>query len=165
MELLAVIQRYFEHLIDEVQVVGELIQYLFEHFNLHVKIHPIGSVQTDQSSVDIDICGVILSCDTIGDTTNFHTPITSLACGGHETTSAPATDLLSWTRSNSGRGILWSKLIADRTAASGEDQTPLFDQVGQVALTSGRAGAGEVLVFFVRHTADESFGSGVQHST
>jgi hypothetical protein len=56
MEFVPILQRYFEHLIDEVRVIGEFIQNFFEHFSLHIKIHPVWSVQTDQPSVNLDVC-------------------------------------------------------------------------------------------------------------
>ena len=65
MQFLAVLQRYFEDLIDEVRVSGELIQNLFEHFDLHVKIHPVWSVQTDQPSVYLHV-GVLSSRSRTG---------------------------------------------------------------------------------------------------
>jgi hypothetical protein len=54
-EFLAVLQCYFENLIDEIRSVGELVQNLFEHLDLHVEIHPIWSVQTDQSGVNFHV--------------------------------------------------------------------------------------------------------------
>jgi hypothetical protein len=64
-QFLAVLQRYFEHLIDEIRVIGEFVQNLLEHFDLHVKIHPIRSVQTDQSSVNLHV-GVLSSRSRTG---------------------------------------------------------------------------------------------------
>jgi len=41
-EFLAVLQCYFENLVDEIRVVCEFVQNLFEHFDLYVKVHPSG---------------------------------------------------------------------------------------------------------------------------
>ena len=64
-EFLTILQRYLENLIHEVRINGEFVQRLFEHLDVHVEVHSVWTVQTDQSRVNFNV-GVLPSRSRTG---------------------------------------------------------------------------------------------------